>query len=531
MAHDKNRVIKTVLILFIYSLLLNLPYFHLREFQGEEGRRVIIALDMLETGNWIVPHVEGAVYLNKPPLFNWLLAGMFKMTGNISEATARMLSVLTTFLCALSLSLFFQRIASVRDAWFILPGLIFLTFADVMGKAIKAEIDITFTLFVTLSLITWFYLHEVREQHGPAWIAGLSLAGIGVLTKGVQAPLFFYGAVFPYLIYQKKTKRVLSISHLMGLAAFLAVLSLWFVPLVNQVGFYKIIDTWLSEILVRGEPLKGGGVLKHIVEFPFLYIMAYLPWAPLIVLWIYKPLKDASPLLKKTASFALFSLLFSIPIYWVIPGAWLRYLLPVSGMLSILMAIPMMSLLNHRVEEPVWYRRYIKTVALLLILLVLSSPLWGNRFKLFEDPLPLFFIGGVLLISILLFFERQTRRKVILLLAAILLAKVSWASVYFPYHQEHLSHYRNAAFEINRLVPSDAALYDYGVDNPHIAFYLKRPIRLINSIDKGMIAKNAFVLIKKNVSTGLDLQGFSQVGEIKARNIYLVLYKLETGGK
>ena len=527
-----NPLIKGTLLLFLYSLLLNLPYLHLREFQGEEGRRVIIAVDMLETGNWIVPHVEGAVYLNKPPLFNWLLAGMFKMTGNISETTARMLSVLTTFLCALSLSLFFQRIAPVRDAWFILPGLIFLTFAEVMGKAIKAEIDITFTLFVTLSLITWFYLHEIREQQGPAWIAGLSLAGIGVLTKGVQASLFFYGAVFPYLIYQKKTRRVLSISHLSGLAAFLAVLSLWFVPLINQVGFHKITDTWLSEILVRGEPLKESGVIKHLFEFPFLYLMAYMPWAPFMLLWIYRPLKDASPLLmsKKTASFALFSLLFSVPLYWVIPGAWIRYLLPVSGMLSILMALPMISLLNHRMDEPVWYQRYIKTVALLLILLVLSTPLWGSRFKLLENPLPLLFIGGLLLIAILLFFEKQTQRKVILLLTAILLGKVSWASVYFPYHQGHLSHYRNAAQEINRLVPSSASLYDYGVDNPHIAFYLKRPIRLINSLDNGMIPRNGFVLVKKDVSPGLDLKEFSHIGDIKARNIYLVIYQLETGG-
>ena len=181
-------------------------------------------------------------------------------------------------------------------------------------------------------------------------------------------------------------------------------------------------------------------------------------------------------------------------------------------------------------DEPVWYQRYIKTVALLLILLVLSTPLWGSRFKLLENPLPLLFIGGVLLTAILLLFEKQTQRKVILLLTAILLAKVSWASVYFPYHQGHLSHYRNAAQEINRLVPSSASLYDYGVDNPHIAFYLKRPIRLINSLDNGMISGNAFVLIKKDVSPGLDLKGFSHIGDIKARNIYLVIYQLETGG-
>ena len=64
-----------ILLLCILSLVMNLPYIHLREFQGEEGKRVIIAKNMLETGEWVVPYVEGKVYLNKPPLFNWLQIG------------------------------------------------------------------------------------------------------------------------------------------------------------------------------------------------------------------------------------------------------------------------------------------------------------------------------------------------------------------------------------------------------------------------------------------------------------------------
>ena len=84
-----------IAILLIFSLFLNLPYIHLREFQGEEGRRVIVAENMLKSGDWIVPHVEGAVYLKKPPFYNWLLAGIFYITGIISETTARLSSVIT----------------------------------------------------------------------------------------------------------------------------------------------------------------------------------------------------------------------------------------------------------------------------------------------------------------------------------------------------------------------------------------------------------------------------------------------------
>lgn len=86
-----------MLLLFLFSLVLNLPYINVREFQGEEGRRVNIAVTMLQTGDWIIPHVEGAIYLKKPPFYNWVLAAFFTFTGTVSEAMARVPSALAAF--------------------------------------------------------------------------------------------------------------------------------------------------------------------------------------------------------------------------------------------------------------------------------------------------------------------------------------------------------------------------------------------------------------------------------------------------
>ena len=102
------QVISGITILLLFSLLLNLPYIHLREFQGEEGRRVIVARNMLQNGDWIVPYVEETVYLKKPPFYNWLLAGIFRLSGVISETSARLSSVITASLCAIIISLFLR---------------------------------------------------------------------------------------------------------------------------------------------------------------------------------------------------------------------------------------------------------------------------------------------------------------------------------------------------------------------------------------------------------------------------------------
>lgn len=521
-----NLIIRALIILLFYSLFLNLPYFHLKEFQGEEGRRVMIAANMLETGEWIVPHVEGEMYLNKPPLFNWLLAGMFGVAGVASETTSRLLSVIVAFLCALILSFFWRKMSGVHNIWFILPGLIFLTFPDVMDKAMRAEIDMTFTFFITISLLSWFYLYEFKNKPLLAWMLSLSFIGISFLTKGIQAPFFFYCGVVPYLIfYKRELKNLFSLSHLTGIFICLLIILLWLIPASYEAGFMRIPNAWINEILVRKEPLREGGFLRHFIEFPFSYILAYMPWLLFIGFWFYRPLKHEDIIIKKLAVFCLMCLLFSVPFYWLIPGARLRYLLPLSGMLSLLITIPMNTILVHHMEEPGWRKWYTKFLGILLAALVISSPFWGKKLELFENIIPIIFLGGVFIIALILVFTKDNLERIIVkLLLVALMVKLFWASFYFPYYAKHHSYYRNAAKQINEMVPPDVILLDYKVDNQHLTFYLKRPVKLIDSPDKNL-GKDSVVFMKKRFVEGLDLKGFSYIGEVKARKEVLVLYK------
>jgi 4-amino-4-deoxy-L-arabinose transferase-like glycosyltransferase len=49
------------------------------EFRSEEGHRVMPAVQMLQSTNYMVPHVGTEPYLRKPPLVNWIVAGSFKL--------------------------------------------------------------------------------------------------------------------------------------------------------------------------------------------------------------------------------------------------------------------------------------------------------------------------------------------------------------------------------------------------------------------------------------------------------------------
>src|SRR5690606_41308783 len=53
---------------------------------ADEPRFALIAKDMVESGEWLIPRVGGVLYPDKPPLFFWLVAVCYALTGSIAVA-------------------------------------------------------------------------------------------------------------------------------------------------------------------------------------------------------------------------------------------------------------------------------------------------------------------------------------------------------------------------------------------------------------------------------------------------------------
>src|SRR4029450_12799310 len=82
------------LIVLLVWTAIYLPALGSLEIKGEEGRRILPAVRMIETGDYVVPRVGSEPYLRKPPLINWLVAASFKTFGQRNEWTARLPSAL-----------------------------------------------------------------------------------------------------------------------------------------------------------------------------------------------------------------------------------------------------------------------------------------------------------------------------------------------------------------------------------------------------------------------------------------------------
>src|SRR5437764_14725234 len=89
-----------LLLVLVAWAAIYLPGLGTLEIKGEEGRRILPAITMLQTGNYLVPQVGSEPYFRKPPLINWLVAASFKLTGIRNELTARLPLVLCVLLVA-----------------------------------------------------------------------------------------------------------------------------------------------------------------------------------------------------------------------------------------------------------------------------------------------------------------------------------------------------------------------------------------------------------------------------------------------
>jgi hypothetical protein len=258
-----------------------------------------------------------------------------------------------------------------------------------------------------------------------------------------------------------------------------------------------------------------------------------MPWIPLLYLWRNRPLSGEPPIIRRLAAFCLMSLLFSVPLYWVIPGARVRYVLPVSGMVAMLAFLPLRQILAGKMEAPRWLHLYLTGLGVLVSLTALSAPLWGKKFGVFDRVAPPILLAGLLLSGLFLAVRRRvsTGTRFAILLLSLLFLRNAGASLYLPYHAEHKSYYREAAARINRLVPPETPLYNLKTWNLHLTYYLNRPVIRILEFVPSDLPAGAVVYTTREVAEQLPKENLTVLGTVKARSDVLTVFRVERGSR
>ena len=145
-----------------------------------ESREAIVAVSMLDSGNWILPESYGNDIPYKPPFLAWCIAVVSLVTGKVSEFTSRFPSAIALIVMALSLFWFYARRVSPLKA--MATALITITSFEVYRAGVACRVDMLLTACIVGALLA-FYRHWERGCRGLSWWA-IALMSFGVLTKG-----------------------------------------------------------------------------------------------------------------------------------------------------------------------------------------------------------------------------------------------------------------------------------------------------------------------------------------------------------
>jgi 4-amino-4-deoxy-L-arabinose transferase-like glycosyltransferase len=193
----------------------------------DEGRYAEIPREMVASGDWVTPRLDGLKYFEKPALQYWATAAAYVLFGE-HDWTARLWPALTGFLGVLLIAFTGRRLFGGNAGLF--AGAVLassLLFTDI---AHFNTLDMGFSFFLALALCAFLLGQDETEAAAKRWRllmwAALALA---VLSKGIAALVLTGGSLVIYTAAQRDLGPWRRLALAWGLPLFLAIAVPWFV--------------------------------------------------------------------------------------------------------------------------------------------------------------------------------------------------------------------------------------------------------------------------------------------------------------
>jgi 4-amino-4-deoxy-L-arabinose transferase-like glycosyltransferase len=271
----------------LWFLPLDTPHL----FDPDEGRYGEIPREMVASGDWVTPRLDGLKYFEKPALQYWTTATAYTLFGQHAW-TVRLWPALTGFLGVLLTWLLARRIYDERTA--ILAAVIQASALLYLAMARIATLDmsLSFTLQLALVALVWLAASPKtdavaangaavnRTRHWPAaLLLGIGVA-LAVLTKGLVGILIPGAVGVLYVLTTRDWRFLLRAQPWWTLVALAVIAAPWFFVVSARnpefAHFFFIhehFERYLTRVHERYEP--------DWFFVPVLFL-GFLPWTGLL---------------------------------------------------------------------------------------------------------------------------------------------------------------------------------------------------------------------------------------------------------
>lgn len=439
----------------------------------DEGWYAQVSREMLQTGDWLIPHYLGQPWLAKPPLLYWCVAASFALFG-LQVWAARLISVLAVvgvvqLLGTLAGGLYNRRVALIACYSFITAGL-----PLVIGKMLLTD-NVLLLCCLAAMVLLWRFATQ-RPTVGRAvgfWLC----VGLAILAKG-PAIIVFGGAFALGLLSQAAARRRMFSARLWLFSPVcLLVAGSWYVYAALHAGGTLGQQFFGYEIASRivGAPHGHGGPPGYYV---LLSLAGWLPWTALVPGAVF----DLWHARRRDHAAWLLLIWFGLPWLFLelIHSKLPHYILPCYVPLAIMfgrmwdLGLAHVPTAAQRVVLWIW-----TTVPLVLGVVLIAAAIMGRAFAW---SLAASVAGGTLLLGFVLVARRVRRGR----LWSAWRCAVGWTALFHilvglwvlpGFEPYRLS--RNLADQANALSGPATTVAACGYDEPSMFFYLHRPGRVI----------------------------------------------------
>ena len=210
-----------------FSWFVTLDYRDL--IRPDEGRYAEIAREMLVTGDWMTPRLNGFKYFEKPALQYWATAAAFSAFG-VHEWTARLWAALTgltgIFMVGFTGARLYGRAAGLYAAAISASCVLYVF----VGHLNTLDMGLSFFLCMSVCAFVIAQQDAQSDRGRRVWmLLAWASAALAVLSKGLIGILLPGGALLLYILLQRDWGRLRQLNLLSGAALFIAISAPWFI--------------------------------------------------------------------------------------------------------------------------------------------------------------------------------------------------------------------------------------------------------------------------------------------------------------
>lgn len=344
----------------------------------DEPRFAQVAREMMQTGDYLVPRVNGLPYKEKPPLLFWAQALLAIPFGDVTEVPARLPSALAGIATILLTYVLVTKLYDKRTAFW--AALILTTTQRFWWQARFGQIDMLLAACLTAAFLFFWLWHMKRLDR---YLVGFYLSiTAGVFAKGPPAVIFPILMALTFSWKRKEERRQLHLTFGMAVVAFL--IAAWLIParMVVSVETSSGAASSIASNLFRQTIGRFFLGVSH-ANPPWYYLLNLpvdlFPWSlflPWTLVWVWKQRKAGQEM-----RFLLSWILPAFVFFSMCIGKRALYLLPLYPAFATLLARSILDLMDGERERWRWWTG----VAWGSILVLIGVAPWSLLFTEYAD--------------------------------------------------------------------------------------------------------------------------------------------------